>query len=493
MHSGGDYSKCVKCIEGYCYNTPGDECTSKKCNDLFDPDGSSFSCHPNGYECIQYNEGCPDGYTCGPPDYDRPIVEPLPSQDSGRRSLQIYEIEMEVTYTSIDGTPMSTTVKPDLVTGTGLESEDISQNWLAKSQAGIENTISQQENYHQAINHGIETPYWDEYLGGFKDFQIGQKEFPNESPPPPTYKDSQLFKNDPPEDQLYLNFIRKYDEDWDPDSTLDNLFVYFQDMPDDAANIIDVKVKVRQKGHSLFTGESPVPVVGYSIWGSDTSSSDQMLTNQIAFYDGSSPSDVINKVFRRNQPCPEDIDKIKPQWQGTDAPPCVCEDGFIEKRPDCVVPSTDVLAFEINPGYSSKSDWDGAKLQIFFRPVTPTCGALGEGFKYVDSQVIPSEEGRDCWKDEHCEEDTGIPGSICIDGDCVIPPTCQQPDRFCTPCNPCESDPEQGFYLQSCGDDQQSAPPITQSCGPDDLCPPGYRCEDSKCEPIPGSDDIKIN
>ena len=76
----------------------------------------------------------------------------------------------------------------------------------------------------------------------------------------------------------------------------------------------------------------------------------------------------------------------------------------------------------------------------------------------------------------------------------MTPTTCQKPNRFCTPIDACEPDPAQGFFLQSCGDDRESLPPlVNQRCGTLGNCPTGYECENGNCVPIvTGADDVKL-
>ena len=62
---------------------------------------------------------------------------------------------------TIDGPIIKTKLKPNRVIGTG-EDEKPSSYWEGKSQAGITNPfepLSMRKNFHQAINHDINTPY----------------------------------------------------------------------------------------------------------------------------------------------------------------------------------------------------------------------------------------------------------------------------------------------------------------------------------------------
>jgi len=132
----------------------------------------------------------------------------------------------------------------------------------------------------------------------------------------------------------------------------------------------------------------------------------------------------------------------------------------------------------------------------FEQPCIPgICDQFGEGYECVEGGIVPGSSCNDAPPEGglsvQCMEELGVL-AICVNGECLEPNTCQKPNRMCTAEDACASDPEGGFYLQSCGDNQQPAPPITQSCGPDDLCPPGYRCKNGECEPIPGSDDVKL-
>jgi hypothetical protein len=589
---------------------PTVECDDKYCGETFD--GSK--CDGDG-NCIS-TTGCPEGYKCGCPDDDRPpIVEPLPPQNLGESRLNIYEIEMEVSHVlpipnpdydptldppdpnipaTIDGPIIKATVKPTKVTA---DTEDglPSAYWSAKSQPNIINPLeplSQRKNFHQAINHDINTPYWDEYQGpeigkdvNFADrdarfpfLPIPNPDFdPDLNPPDPNipatidspiYKDADLFVNNPPEDELYLSYARAFDEeDWFIE--FDELYVSFEDLPDDVVKVVDVKVKVRQKGRSFaedvdasendVQGIDRPKIVGdlavtYSM---HTSASDTLdhssspVSNKIPFYDGEARTEEylglltypgeadgnfyglagdapepnpdydptldsisivggnkkvrtgandpnnppfidgvrLNGVFWASQPCPEYIDRLDSQWSQP-AQDCECESNTsgeppilnpyandyklifsqVDEKQECVVPSTDVLAFEINPDYNSKSDWDEVKLKIAVQWFIPNCEPLkAEGFKYVWGGEILDGNGDPvpCNDDPNtdCEQITGVPGSRCHDGVCFAPPTCQKPNKYCIPCDPCDCGTEEGFHLQSCGDLASDGDPVP--CGDD--------------------------
>ena len=136
-----------------------------------------------------------------------------------------------------------------------------------------------------------------------------------------------------------------------------------------------------------------------------------------------------------NQKCNDlyDEDGDSFRCHGVDGDECIgrlCPDGYT-----CGPPDNDNMVVHPLPSNQNCNDPD-------------ICDQFGEDYGCVDSQVIPAADmdlGA-CWKDEQCVEETGIPGSTCNgDGDCVTPPTCQKPNRFCTPIDACKSDPGQGF------------------------------------------------
>ena len=161
---------------------------------------------------------------------------------------------------------------------------------------------------------------------------------------------------------------------------------------------------------------------------------------------------------------------------GEDGDECIgslCPDGYT-----CGPPDNDNMIVHVLPASSSCEDG--------------ICDQFGDDYSCIEGGGV---SGSSCQSDEDCEEQTGIPGSTCNgDGECVTPTTCQKPNRFCTPIDACEPDPAQGFFLQSCGDDRESLPPlVNQRCGTLGNCPTGYECENGNCVPIvTGADDVKL-